>query len=69
MQHIPCYADRLAPSDDDEHVSVCGGLEERRLAGHLAPELAAGGEVHVREHEPCLHGLVLLAVDVPVEVQ
>ena len=39
---------------------MCGGLEERRLAGHLAPELAAGGEVHVAQPEPCLRGLVLL---------
>ena len=50
----------FAPTDDDEHISVCGGLEERRLAGHLAPELAAGGEVHVAKHEPRLCGLVLL---------
>ena len=39
---------------------MCGGLEERRLAGHLAPELAAGGEVHVAQHQPRLRGLVLL---------
>ena len=50
----------FAPTDDDEHVSVCGGLEERRLAGHLAPELAAGGVVHVAQHKPRLRGLVLL---------
>ena len=36
------------------------GLEERRLPRHLAPELAAGGEVNIPQHDPRLCGLIFL---------
>ena len=34
-------------TDDDEDIGEGRGLEERGLPRHLAPELAAGREVHV----------------------
>lgn len=36
------------------------GLEEGRLPRHLAPELAAGGEVHIPQHNPRLRRLVFI---------
>ena len=44
----------------NEDIGVGRGLEERRLPGHLAPELAAGGQVHIPQHDPRLCGLVFL---------
>ena len=39
---------------DSEEVLILGSLEERGLPRHLAPELAAGGEVHVPQDYPRL---------------
>ena len=41
-------------TDDDEDIGEGRGLEERSLSQHLAPELAAGGEVHVPQNYPRL---------------
>ena len=41
-------------TDDDEDIGEGRGLEERGLPRHLAPELAAGGEVHVPQNYPRL---------------
>lgn len=43
-----------------EDIGVGGRLEEGGLAGDLASELAAGGEVHVAENYPRLRGLVFV---------
>ena len=47
---------------DSEEVLLLGGLEERRLARHLAQEAALRGELHAAHHQPGLRRLTLLRI-------
>ena len=47
-------------TNNNEDIGMGRGLEERCLPGHLAPELAAGGQVHIPQHDPRLRRLVFL---------
>ena len=60
----------LLLTHDCEEVLLLGGLEERRLARHLAHEAALRGQLHAAHHQPGLRGLPLLrirAVNEPLE--
>ena len=50
----------ISLTDYNQEIGEGGSLEERSLPGHLTPELAAGGEVHVPQDDPPLRALVLL---------
>ena len=47
---------------DCEEVLLLGGLEERRLARHLAQEAALRGQLHAAHHQPGLRRLPLLRI-------
>ena len=61
---IICINLKWKLTNNNEDIGVGRCLEEGRLPRHLTPELAAGGEVHIPQHNPRLRRLVFLWIDV-----